>query len=73
MPTVIDIAHRLHNYKRACMLLPLQIDSWTVRICDFGLARLKAFTQSMTNNCGTVQVCLLWIAMPAAALATKHD
>ncbi|CAM9984834.1 unnamed protein product, partial [Ascophyllum nodosum] len=41
--------------------------SFNVKICDFGLARLKAYTNSMTGNCGTVQ----WMA-PEVLASKKY-
>jgi len=47
------VLHR--DLKSANLLLD---KSYTTKICDFGLSRLKAQTRSMTANCGTVQ----WMA-----------
>lgn len=47
------VLHR--DLKSANLLLD---DSYTTKICDFGLSRLKAQARSMTGNCGTVQ----WMA-----------
>ncbi|KAL3908871.1 MAG: hypothetical protein SGILL_008317 [Bacillariaceae sp.] len=47
------VLHR--DLKSANLLLD---DSYTTKVCDFGLSRLKAQTRSMTGNCGTVQ----WMA-----------
>ena len=47
------ILHR--DLKSANLLLD---ESYTTKVCDFGLSRLKAQSRSMTANCGTVQ----WMA-----------
>ncbi len=47
------VLHR--DLKSANLLLD---DSYTCKVCDFGLSRLKAQERSMTGNCGTVQ----WMA-----------
>ena len=45
------VLHR--DLKSANLLLD---ESYTTKVCDFGLSRLKAQERSMTGNCGTVQV-----------------
>lgn len=47
------VIHR--DLKSANLLLD---ESYTTKVCDFGLSRLKAQERSMTGNCGTVQ----WMA-----------
>jgi hypothetical protein len=47
------VLHR--DLKSANLLLD---ESYTAKVCDFGLSRLKAQERSMTGNCGTVQ----WMA-----------
>jgi len=47
------VLHR--DLKSANLLLD---ESYTTKVCDFGLSRLKAQSRSMTANCGTVQ----WMA-----------
>lgn len=55
------ILHR--DLKSANILLD---ESYTAKVCDFGLSRLKAQERSMTGNCGTVQ----WMA--PEVLANQH-
>jgi len=50
---VPPVLHR--DLKSANLLLD---ESYTAKVCDFGLSRLKAQERSMTGNCGTVQ----WMA-----------
>ena len=50
---VPPVLHR--DLKSANLLLD---ESYTAKVCDFGLSRLKAQEKSMTGNCGTVQ----WMA-----------
>mmetsp|Transcript_4999 Transcript_4999/g.8783 ORF Transcript_4999/g.8783 Transcript_4999/m.8783 type:complete len:170 (+) Transcript_4999:737-1246(+) len=55
------VLHR--DLKSANLLLD---DSYTTKVADFGLSRLKAQERSMTENCGTVQ----WMA--PEVLANHH-
>jgi Protein tyrosine and serine/threonine kinase len=55
------VLHR--DLKSANLLLD---ESYTAKVCDFGLSRLKAQERSMTGNCGTVQ----WMA--PEILASQH-
>jgi serine/threonine protein kinase len=55
------VLHR--DLKSANLLLD---ESYTTKVCDFGLSRLKAQARSMTGNCGTVQ----WMA--PEILANRH-
>nr|CCA16589.1 protein kinase putative [Albugo laibachii Nc14] len=54
----------LHHFKQPILHRDLKspnllVDSdYTIKISDFGLARVKAHVQTMTGNCGTVQ----WMA-----------
>lgn len=57
------VLHR--DLKSANLLLD---ESYTTKVCDFGLSRLKAQTRSMTGNCGTVQ----WMA-PEVLANRKYD
>lgn len=57
------VLHR--DLKSANLLLD---ESYTAKVCDFGLSRLKAQARSMTGNCGTVQ----WMA-PEVLANQKYD
>lgn len=57
------VLHR--DLKSANLLLD---ESYTAKVCDFGLSRLKAQARSMTGNCGTVQ----WMA-PEVLAGTSYD
>jgi len=57
------VLHR--DLKSANLLLD---ESFTVKVCDFGLARLVAKSKSMTGNCGTVQ----WMA-PEVLSSQKYS
>eukprot|EP00934_Nitzschia_sp_Nitz4_P006741 Nitzschia sp. Nitz4//scaffold50_size126154//107061//109970//NITZ4_003702-RA/size126154-processed-gene-0.64-mRNA-1//-1//CDS//3329553749//6731//frame0 len=57
------VLHR--DLKSANLLLD---ESYTAKVCDFGLSRLKAQARSMTGNCGTVQ----WMA-PEVLANKKYD
>ena len=58
------ILHR--DLKSANILLD---DSYTAKVCDFGLSRLKAQERSMTGNCGTVQ----WMAPEVLANQSYNE
>lgn len=57
------VLHR--DLKSANLLLD---ESYTTKVCDFGLSRLKAQARSMTANCGTVQ----WMA-PEVLANRRYD
>jgi len=44
-------------------------ESYTAKVCDFGLSRLKAQERSMTGNCGTVQ----WMAPEVLANLSYNE
>jgi len=44
-------------------------ESYTAKVCDFGLSRLKAQERSMTGNCGTVQ----WMAPEVLANISYNE
>lgn len=58
------ILHR--DLKSANILLD---ESYTAKVCDFGLSRLKAHERSMTGNCGTVQ----WMAPEVLANQSYNE
>jgi serine/threonine protein kinase len=58
------VLHR--DLKSANLLLD---DSYTTKVCDFGLSRLKAQERSMTGNCGTVQ----WMAPEVLANMSYNE
>lgn len=58
------ILHR--DLKSANILLN---ESYTPKVCDFGLSRLKAQERSMTGNCGTVQ----WMAPEVLANQSYNE
>jgi serine/threonine protein kinase len=58
------ILHR--DLKSANILLD---DSYTAKVCDFGLSRIKAQERSMTGNCGTVQ----WMAPEVLASQSYNE
>lgn len=58
------VLHR--DLKSANLLLD---ESYTTKVCDFGLSRLKAQARSMTGNCGTVQ----WMAPEVLANRTYDE
>jgi serine/threonine protein kinase len=58
------VLHR--DLKSANLLLD---ESYTTKVCDFGLSRLKAQERSMTGNCGTVQ----WMAPEVLANMSYNE
>jgi serine/threonine protein kinase len=44
-------------------------ESYTAKVCDFGLSRVKAQERSMTGNCGTVQ----WMAPEVLANQSYNE
>ena len=58
------VLHR--DLKSANILLD---ESYTPKVCDFGLSRLKAKDRSMTGNCGTVQ----WMAPEVLANQSYNE
>jgi serine/threonine protein kinase len=58
------VLHR--DLKSANILLD---ESYTAKVCDFGLSRLKSQDRSMTGNCGTVQ----WMAPEVLANQSYNE
>lgn len=58
------VLHR--DLKSANLLLD---ESYTTKVCDFGLSRVKAQERSMTGNCGTVQ----WMAPEVLANQSYNE
>ena len=58
------VLHR--DLKSANLLLD---ESYTAKVCDFGLSRLKEQERSMTGNCGTVQ----WMAPEVLANMSYNE